>query len=158
MVSINNEHINVSVRRWKNKRKVKLKIMSEYPQAMCKQTLPLKAEQYGKGNKNWRCHPLKSKFFSSALCDTILLTACLGKNHNREKKKNPNYFYGSTRYWTWTAILWHPVQAYCWKNTSFFFQRLTCSHPIKILQHLTKLFLESQYQIHHFARYFRNTE
>lgn len=44
------------------------------------------------------------------------------------------------------------------KKNLFFFPSLTLFHPIKILQSLTKLFLELQYQICHFAGYFRNIE
>lgn len=51
----------------------------------CKQMLSLKVEQYGKHNRNWRRCPLKDKL-SSTLHDTVLLTACLGRNHDIDKE------------------------------------------------------------------------
>lgn len=89
VVSVNTGHTNVSARRWKNKKKVKMEHngwISSWEK--CKQTLPLKVEQYSKGNRNWRRGPLKSKFFSSTLRDTILSVVYLGRNHYSEKKTN----------------------------------------------------------------------
>lgn len=127
-VSTNPGHTNVSARQWKNKKKVKLKIMVCY---LLEKNVSIHSHGMlnNKVNRNRRKSSLKSKFFSSTLCGTVLSIDYLGRNLDIEEKTPTTSCMSPQN-------IEHKEQSYnspslLLKN-HFFFQRLAPTHPIKI--------------------------